>query len=103
LILILGAPLNEGLVEGQILRCPWHHACFDLQSGAALSAPAFDSLSAYEVEVLDGRFTGGAQITQSALASSVRHCVRSYGDHGRPKSAWRYLRRFLFPPLVQFV
>jgi NADPH-dependent 2,4-dienoyl-CoA reductase/sulfur reductase-like enzyme/nitrite reductase/ring-hydroxylating ferredoxin subunit len=47
-------PLAEGLVVGGAIRCPWHHACFDLSSGEALHAPAFDPLTCWKVEQQDG-------------------------------------------------
>jgi NADPH-dependent 2,4-dienoyl-CoA reductase/sulfur reductase-like enzyme/nitrite reductase/ring-hydroxylating ferredoxin subunit len=47
-------PLAEGLVVDGTIRCPWHHACFDLTSGEALRAPAFDPLTSWTVEQRDG-------------------------------------------------
>ena len=44
------APLVDGLAVGGSLRCPWQHAVFDLSTGEALSAPAFGSLTCWEVE-----------------------------------------------------
>jgi len=45
-----GTPLIGGLVSGDGVRCPWHHACFDIHTGRELRGPALGSLPCYGVE-----------------------------------------------------
>src|SRR5690242_5989139 len=48
-------PLADGIVTGHDVRCPWHHACFDLRTGEAVRAPAFSPLDCWVVEQHDGK------------------------------------------------
>lgn len=44
-----GGPLAEGLLSGDRLMCPWHHACFAAHTGDLLEPPAQDALTRFEV------------------------------------------------------
>src|ERR1043166_5435667 len=48
-------PLAEGLMVGETVRCPWHHACFSLRTGEAIGAPAFNPVSCWRVEKRRGK------------------------------------------------
>ncbi|CDX39948.1 FAD-dependent pyridine nucleotide-disulfide oxidoreductase [Mesorhizobium plurifarium] len=61
-----GGPLVDGLVVEDAVRCPWHHACFDLRTGEALRAPAFNPLACWAVEQRDGRIFVGEKLKRSA-------------------------------------
>ena len=65
-----GGPLAEGLLVGETVRCPWHHACFSLRTGEALGAPALGPVSCWRVEQRDGKL-----------------CVREKTDRPRAKKA----------------
>jgi NADPH-dependent 2,4-dienoyl-CoA reductase/sulfur reductase-like enzyme/nitrite reductase/ring-hydroxylating ferredoxin subunit len=65
-----GGPLAEGLVEGDEIRCPWHHACFSLRTGRARRAPAFAPLARWRTETIDGTvFVRDAMAAPPAPAS----------------------------------
>jgi len=48
-------PLVDGLLVGDSVRCPWHHACFDLRTGRVERGPALDPLDRWQVERQHGR------------------------------------------------
>ena len=57
-----GAPLADGLLVDETVRCPWHHACFSLRTGEALRPPALDPVSCWHVEQRDGTAYVGTKI-----------------------------------------
>ncbi|MNO44643.1 Benzene 1,2-dioxygenase system ferredoxin--NAD(+) reductase subunit [compost metagenome] len=49
-----GAPLEEGLICGGLLVCPWHKAAFAVDEGAVCEPPALTDLQRYRAWVKDG-------------------------------------------------
>jgi 3-phenylpropionate/trans-cinnamate dioxygenase ferredoxin subunit len=47
-----GGSLSEGFLEGYEVECPLHGARFDLRTGEALCAPAFEPVPSYPTRVV---------------------------------------------------
>ena len=75
-----GGPLAEGLLVGETVRCPWHHACFSLRTGEALHAPALAPVACWTTErrgdkVLVEAKHAAATARVSAASASPRKIV----------------------------
>ena len=93
-----GAPLADGLLVGDTVRCPWHHACFSLRTGEALRAPALDAISCWHVEQRQGAVYVGAKVARarpqrSQAASTLPQAIVIVGGGAAGNAAAEMLRR----------
>src|SRR5947207_8829865 len=51
-----GGPLAKGLMVDCTVRCPWHHARFDLRTGEAIAAPALNNVACYKIDKRGDQF-----------------------------------------------
>jgi apoptosis-inducing factor 3 len=75
-------PLVDGLVVGETVRCPWHHACFSLRTGEPLRAPALDHISCWRVE----RVGDTAYVREKQAAPAAGPAQRSSSSPSVPAS-----------------
>jgi apoptosis-inducing factor 3 len=66
-------PLADGLIVDDTVRCPWHHACFDLRTGEALRAPAFSPVDTWSVQQRDGKI----YVREKRAQPAARHRLGS--------------------------
>jgi nitrite reductase/ring-hydroxylating ferredoxin subunit len=93
--------LSKGLVVGDTLRCPLHHACFRLHTGEALRAPALDPIPRWHVERIDDRIyvreklpeLGRKQLCRSAEGHKPPASVVIIGGGAAGLGAAEMLRR----------
>jgi len=45
-----GAALSEGILEGEVLTCPWHYSQFNISNGDAVRGLAQKPLKTYRTE-----------------------------------------------------
>src|SRR5512143_1176017 len=90
-------PLAEGLLVGDTVRCPWHHACFDLRNGEAVGAPALSPVPCWNVEHTGDRlFVREKMVRQRARETRSQqhpHNVVIVGAGAAGQAAAEALRR----------
>jgi apoptosis-inducing factor 3 len=90
-----GGPLAEGLVVGDEVRCPWHHACFSLRTGEPVRGPALNPIACFDVTATDGKLfvLGKSNIATVRLADAGPASVVIVGAGAAGNACAEALRR----------
>jgi len=62
-----GGPLAKGLLVDCTVRCPWHHARFDLRTGEAIAAPALNNVACYKIDKREAQFFVTSKIDEKPV------------------------------------
>jgi apoptosis-inducing factor 3 len=93
-----GAPLGDGLLVDDTVRCPWHHACFSMRTGEALRAPALNPIECRRVEQREGNAYVGAKVElpappRASASTALPQSVVIVGGGAAGNAAAEMLRR----------
>jgi len=90
-----GGPLAKGLMVDCTVRCPWHHAQFDLRTGEAIAAPALNDVACYKIEKRGDRIfvTGKINRKSARKPKSSPQSVVIIGAGAAGNAAAEMLRR----------
>ncbi len=97
-----GGPLNEGVLHGRAVICPWHKAAFDLTTGKRLDPPALDDVPRYDVRVTNGRLMVTVGEVSERIPADPAHggvdrrCMVIVGDGAAGAAAAQALREQAF-------
>jgi chlorite dismutase/nitrite reductase/ring-hydroxylating ferredoxin subunit len=76
-------PLSEGEVtvtrDGCVVTCPWHHAQFDLATGAVVDGAASAPVATYQINVVEGVIYVGTKPTERDAGRSARSRAHEAG------------------------
>lgn len=106
-----GALLSDGVLNGDRIICPWHHACFNAKTGDNLEPPANDSLPVFETRIesdnvivyLPDKFDGSRLPTFSKPDGTDRRKFAIIGGGAAGFSAVQTLREQGFKGEIVFI
>ena len=80
-------PLDKGALCEHRLRCPFHHACFDVRTGEQLEAPGMDGLARFAVTVTDGQIHVSEEPEES---NGPEHLAKTSANHSAGDGHYNY-------------